>query len=67
MCARCHGDLVEGNQEEKVKLGNDEVEVVKEFCYLRDMLETEGGVEAAVTARVRAGWKKFKEINGTAV
>ena len=28
------------------------------------MLETEGGVEAAVAARVRVGWRKFKEISG---
>ena len=62
MCVRCCGDLVEVNQGEKVKLGNNEVEIVKEFCYLGDMLET-GGVEVAVTARVRAGWRKFKEIS----
>ena len=59
---RCRGDLVEVNQKEKVKLGSDEVDIVKEFCYLGDMLET--GVEVAVTARVRAGWRKFKEISG---
>ena len=64
VCMRCCGDLVEVNQGEKVKLGNNEVEIVKEFCYLGDMLETEGGVEVAVTARVRAGWRKFKEISG---
>ena len=62
--ARCRGNLIEVNQEEKVKLGNNEVEIVKEFCYLGDILETEGGVEAAVTARVRAWWRKFKEISG---
>ena len=64
VCKRCCDDLVEVDQEEKVKLGSDEVEIVKEFCYLGDMLETEGGVEAAVAARVRVGWRKFKEISG---
>ena len=28
--------MVEVDQEEKVKLGSDEVEIVKEFCYLGD-------------------------------
>ena len=64
VCKRYCDDLVEVDQEEKVKLGSDEVEIVKEFCYLGDMLETEGGVEAAVAARVRVGWRKFKEISG---
>ena len=64
VCKRCCDDLVEVDQEEKVKLGSDEVEIVKEFCYLGDMLETEGGVEAAVAARVRVGWRKFMEISG---
>ena len=32
------------------------------FCYLGDVLITEGGVQGAVVARIRAGWKKFKEV-----
>ena len=38
-----------------------EVETVKGFCYLADWLNANGGCEAAVTARTRAGWKKFRE------
>ena len=38
----------------------DEVETVKEFCYLGDRLYTSGECEAAVTARTRLGWKKFR-------
>ena len=39
----------------------DEVETVKGFCYLGDRLNASGRCEAAVTARTRVGWKKFRE------
>ena len=32
------------------------------FSYLGDVLSSEGGVQEAVTARVRFGWKKFKDV-----
>ena len=38
-----------------------EVETVNEFCYLGDRLNAGGGCEAAVTARVRIGWVRFRE------
>ena len=31
------------------------------FCYLGDRLDASGGSEAAVTARTRIGWIKFRE------
>ena len=34
---------------------------LKEFCYLGDRLIASGKCEAAVTARTRVGWKKFRE------
>ena len=36
------------------------VETVNEFCYLADKLKTSGECEAAVTARMRIGWIKFR-------
>ena len=39
----------------------DEVEAVKEFCYLGNRLNASGGCEAAMTAKTIAGWKKFRE------
>ena len=35
--------------------------VVRGFCYLRDRVNASGGCKAAVTARTRIGWVKFKE------
>lgn len=59
VCGRCEkgvGGVVE--QEEKLC---DEVESVKEFTYLGDKVSVGGGCEAAVTARARFGWVKFRE------
>ena len=39
----------------------EEVEMVRDFCYLGDRVNAGGGYEAAVTARVRIGWVKFRE------
>ena len=39
----------------------DEVESVNGFCYFGDRLNASGGCEAAVTARVRTGWVRFRE------
>jgi len=37
------------------------VDTVKRFCYLGDQLSADGGYEAAVTARTRIEWIKFRE------
>ena len=39
----------------------DEVETVKGFCYFGDRLNASGGCEAAVTAKTRVRWNKFRE------
>ena len=39
------------------------LECVYEFAYFGDMLNA-GGVEQAVSARVRAAWLKFRELGG---
>ena len=40
----------------------DEVKTVKGFYYLGNTLNASGGCEAAVTARTRVEWKKFREV-----
>ena len=44
------------------QVGPDKLEVVASFCYLGDMLSAGGGCEMAVTTRVKAAWKKFREL-----
>ena len=39
----------------------DEVEAVREFTYIGDFVSAVGGCEAAVTARTRCGWVKFRQ------
>ena len=34
---------------------------MRDFCYLGNRVNASGGCEAAVTARARIGWVKFKE------
>ena len=38
------------------------LELVDTFCYLGDMLSVEGDADAAVEARIRVGWNKFRQL-----
>ena len=37
------------------------LELVDKFCYLVDMLSVDGDADAAVEARIRIGWNKFRQ------
>ena len=38
------------------------LELVDKFCYLGDMLCVDGDADAAVEARIRIGWNKFRQL-----
>jgi len=38
------------------------LEVVDKFCYLGDMLSVDRDADAAVEARIRIGWNKFRQL-----
>ena len=38
------------------------MEVVDKFCYLGDLLSVDGDADAAVEARIRIGWNKFRQL-----
>ena len=38
------------------------MEEVREFCYLGDLLDSEGGVERTVRTTVSAAWHKWRDI-----
>ena len=59
ICGRCKNQV--NGFVGPVKELCEEVESVRGFCYLGDRVNTSGGCEAAVTARARIGWVKFKE------
>jgi len=39
-----------------------QLELVDKFCYLGDMLSMDGDADAAVDARIRIGWNKFRQL-----
>ena len=55
-----------GKLKENVKLVPDEdgpmLEVVGSYCYLGDVQQVDGGVDAAVVARIRCTWGKFRVL-----
>ena len=38
------------------------MELVDKFCFLGDMLSVDGDADAAVEARIRIGWNKFRQL-----
>ena len=49
-------DSLTQNWIERVEKLCEEVETVRDFCYLGDTVNASGGCEAAVTARAGIGW-----------
>ena len=53
-----------GGGEAGVVVEGGVIGVVTQFCYLGDVLDSEGGAERAVRARVASAWGKWREILG---
>ena len=65
MCPKCAG-VAAGNLpvvDDSIRLEAVTIEEVKSFCYFGDVLQSEGGVERAVRARVSQAWMKWREIS----
>ena len=60
-CKKCVGG--KNDVAEEVEEMGDGVEKVESFVYLGDCLSVDGGCRKAITTRVRAGWKKFKDLS----
>ena len=54
-CRRCDGAIQEADLPEDLIVDGETYECVKSFCYLRDTLDGDGGVDLAATARIRIG------------
>ena len=59
MCGRCKKQA--NGFMDSVEELCEQVETVRDFCYLGGRENAGGGCEAAVTARARIGWVKFRE------
>ena len=58
--------MINGERKVQQEVMCDKEQTVKRFCYLPDRLNASGGCEAAVTARTRLEWKKFRVWRDTA-
>ena len=63
-CRICTGEITlpTGQPLESVDMGNVSLETKDKFCYLGDMYSASGGAEESCIARIRCGWKKFREL-----
>ena len=63
-CRRCEGNIPHANTDDDdgLTVDGETYGQVESFCYLGDVLDASGGVDSAVRARVRCGWKKFHEL-----
>ena len=62
-CPTCTGQNQTEEPRDDLHLEGGVVDEVKEFCYLGDLLDSEGGVERAVRMRVSAAWHKWRDIS----
>ena len=46
----------------EVRIGDEKLEVVSEFCYLGDMLSAVGKCELASITRCKCAWAKFRQL-----
>ena len=61
-CAVCAGKQETPVGVERLVYVDISPECVDKFCYLGDMMSAGGGAEAALNARIRSGWRKFREL-----
>lgn len=62
ICKRCKMKdltLINGDTQETENFGFERVSF---YCYLGDLLSEDGGADRAVENRIKAGWKKFREL-----
>ena len=63
-CTRCLGTArpIDGRTVKEVKVDDEKLEVVPEFCYLEDMLSAGDGCELAAVTHCRCAWGKFRQL-----
>jgi len=60
VCSRCLNPVVNRRKDSLNIGGVASTKLVDRFCYLGDLLSIDGSVDAAVMARIRSGWNKFR-------
>jgi len=62
ICGSCSNPVISTGHT-SVDIGvSAKLEVVDKFCYVGDMMSVDGDADAAVEARIRIGWDKFRQL-----
>jgi len=63
-CRKCNYNISSNTEAEleEVLVDGVALQFVDKFCYLGDTISSTGGAEEAVIARIRLGWKKFRDL-----
>ena len=63
-CPRCSGQMQPiPSQEDSITAPDGVIAEVQQFCYLGDVLDSEGGSERAAKARVSCAWMRWRELS----
>jgi len=62
ICRGCSNPVISTGHTSVDICASANLEVVDKFCYLGDMLSVDGDADAAVEARIRIGWNKFRQL-----
>jgi len=62
ICRGCSNPVISTGHASVDTGASANLEVVDNFCYLGDMLSVDGDADAAVEARIRIGWNKFRQL-----
>jgi len=62
ICRGCSNPVISAGHTSVYIGAGANLEVVDKFCYLGDVLSVDGGADAAVKARIRIGWNKFRQL-----
>ena len=57
-----HRECVTAEESVVVNCDGQSFDIVAKFCYLGDTIGARGSVEDSVTARIKSGWNKFREL-----
>ena len=63
-CKKCRGKVSNATipDIDPVDINGEQIEKVRSFCYLDDLIGQRGGCFDATTFRIRSAWKKFREL-----
>ena len=62
ICRGCLNPVTSAGRTSVDIVASAKLELVDKFCYPGDMFSVDGDADAAVEARIRIGWNKFRQL-----